>query len=48
MFIIEYTYKGENKTYKTRIYYEALRMYNSMLKHKILYQNVKKNFQIPI
>ena len=48
MFIIEYTYKGENKTYKTRIYYEALRMYNSMIKHKTLYQNVQKNFQIPI
>ncbi len=48
MFIIEYTYKGENKTYQTRIYYDALRMYNSMIKTKTLYQNVRKNFQISI
>jgi len=48
MFIIEYTYKGERNTYKTSVYYDALKMYNSMLKYKTLYQNVKKNFKIPI
>jgi len=48
MFIIEYTYKGESKTYKTSVYYDALKMYNSMSKLKTLYQDVKKNFQISI
>ncbi len=48
MFIIFYEYNGQEKSYKTESYHEAVRMYSSMLKHKTLYSNVKKNFQIPI
>lgn len=47
MFKIEYTYNGETKIYVSYNYEDAIRMYNSMLKHKNIYHDVKKNFQIP-
>jgi len=48
MFVIFYEYNGQEKTYQSENYHDAVRMYWSMLKHKTLYKNVKKNFQIPV
>ena len=48
MFIINYEYNGDKKTYKSEVYSDAVRTYYSMLKHKTLYKNVEKNFSIYI
>ncbi len=48
MFIILYKYNGQGKEYKSENYDDAVRMYWSMLKHKTIYSDVKKNFQIPV
>jgi hypothetical protein len=48
MFIILYKYNGQQKEYKSENYDNAVRMYWSMLKHKTIYSDVKKNFQIPV
>ena len=48
MFVIFYEYNGMEKNYQSENYDDAVRMYWSMLKHKTLYKNVKKNFQIPV